>query len=111
MSHKNNQGSALIVTIFITMILMLMAIYLLERIVPIARNVKGIENGNIAYYQAETAVEAALMNKDASNPGTEYSSGITIGNKSWKVSTISSGSTIPLSGFGNSEYDSDWNRI
>jgi len=37
---RSHKGSALIVTMAITMVIMIVALYLLERIVPISRNIK-----------------------------------------------------------------------
>lgn len=71
MKSHDRTGSALIITIAITMILMVVSVYLLERIVPMARTVKGIENGNVAYYEAQTAVEDALYAMDRSDPSVE----------------------------------------
>jgi hypothetical protein len=98
MKRLSSQGSALIITIFITTILMMIGLYLLEKIIPVSQSVKGIENSNIAYYQAQTAVEAALYEKNPADPGTEFSSGsINVsGLTSWNVTTTSSGNSIPM---------------
>lgn len=111
MKRFSSRGSALIITIFITTILMMIGLYLLEKIIPVSRSVKWIENSNVAYYQAQTAVEAALYAKDPSNPGVEFSSGSTSGSTSWNVTTTSSGTSIPILWQGNSEFDHDWSRI
>jgi len=86
------RGSALIITIFITMILMLVGLYLLEKIIPIARSVKGVENSN-------AAVEEVLLNTSPATVGTEYAdhAGDTKG-LGWDASTSSSGMQIPAPG-------------
>lgn len=50
------------------MIIILVAIYLLDKIVPFSRDIKGIENGNIAYYKANTALNEALLSMSISTP-------------------------------------------
>jgi hypothetical protein len=38
-----------------------MMIYFLDKLVPVAKSVSGIENSTIAYYQAESGIEDALL--------------------------------------------------
>ena len=111
MHLPKNTGSALIVTMFITMILMLVGLYLLEKIVPLSRAVKGVENGNVAYYQANSAAEEALLHISPSSIGTEYASGNVVSNLGWQVNTFSSGTSIPANGKGNSPDDTSYNII
>jgi hypothetical protein len=50
------------------MIIIIIAIYLLDKIVPFSRDIKGVENGNIAYYKANTAINEALLSMSIDNP-------------------------------------------
>lgn len=43
------------------MIIVIIAIYLLEKIIPFSRDIKGVESGNISYYRANTALNEALL--------------------------------------------------
>ena len=56
------------------MIIVVIAVYLLEKIVPFSRDIKGVENGNISYYRANTALNEALLSMSGSNPGYETGS-------------------------------------
>lgn len=70
---SQKKASALIVSIFVTVVIIIIAIYLLDKIVPFSRDIKGIENGNIAYYRANTAVNEALLSMSGATP--EYETG------------------------------------
>lgn len=61
--------------IFVTSIIIIIAIYLLEKIVPFSRDIKGVENGNISYYRANTALNEALLSMSGSDPSIQGSSG------------------------------------
>lgn len=50
------------------MIIIVIAVYLLEKIVPFARDIKGVENGNVSYYRANTALNEALLSMSGSDP-------------------------------------------
>lgn len=108
----NNKWSALIITIMIVMILTIVMIYLLEKIVPAARNVKWIENSNIAYYNGDAAQEQAFLYLRTSTPWTETwvvkSSNQSIG---YDMKITASWNIIPASWEWNSHFDADWNMI
>jgi len=77
---------------------MMIAIYLLDKIVPTSRDVRGIENGNRAYYQATSAVEEALATIASSPTGAEPSTtytGSTATTTGYKFSVSASGNLIP----------------
>ncbi len=46
---------------------------LLDHIVPLSRNVRGIENSTIAYYEASAQIEKALATLNLRNPGHSIS--------------------------------------
>ena len=56
------------------MIIIVIAIYLLDKIIPFSRDIKGVENGNISYYRANTALNEALFSMSKSDPGYETGS-------------------------------------
>lgn len=111
--HHNKQASALLFAIIIVALLLFLWVFLLGKIVPASRDVKGIEQGNIAYYHAESAEEQALTYMSGSNPFSTLSDSGSVGNtSSGSTYTIAKeSSTIPASGNGNSPYDKDWNII
>lgn len=96
----------------ITMILSITMIYLLEKIFPISKSVKWIENGTVAYYNANTAVEQALLFMNSSLPWTETWVTKPANYQTWyNMQIIAAGKTLPLAWEWNSDFDKDWNRI
>jgi hypothetical protein len=53
------QGSALLVTIMITSVVLLLAMILLERIIPYSRQIRGMQDSLQAYYTAKGEIELA----------------------------------------------------
>ncbi|MDP2103935.1 MAG: hypothetical protein Q8K26_03375 [Candidatus Gracilibacteria bacterium] len=105
------KGSALMISMFITVIILLIAIYLLDKIIPYSRDIKGIENGNIAYYRATTAVNEALLSMSSSNPGYETGATTMTNGSGYVLNVSAKGTKLPKAGEGTSEYNRDWNKI
>lgn len=108
---NNKRGSALIISIFITMIITIIGIFLLDKIMPLAKNVKWIENSNVAYYNANSWVEKALFDMSSSDPSiqTTWTGGTAI---SWyNFVTKAKVDKIPQDTEWNSEYDKNYNKI
>lgn len=95
----------------ITVIIALMAIYLLDKIVPFSRNVQGVENGNVAYYRANTALNEALLSMSASDPGLQPSSSLISNGSGMVYKVTAQGIRTPQVGYGNNEYDKDWSVL
>lgn len=91
--------------------MVVVALYLLERIVPFSRDIKGVENGNVSYYRANTALNEALLSMSGLNPGYETGSSSVMNGSGivYKVTAMSR--LLPLSGQGESEYDRNWSVI
>lgn len=94
-----------------TLIIIIIAIYLLEKIVPFSKDIKGVENGNISYYRANTALNEALLSMSGSDPSIGGSSGALVNGSGNLYGITATGTVLPKSGLGNSEYDSDWSVI
>jgi hypothetical protein len=97
------------------MILSFMMIFLIERILPYSRTVRGIENSAQASYTARSFTEEILTRLRADNPaGVKNSTPLTTtvsgadGNES---RVLDSDTIIPSPGYGNSEGDPQWNAI
>jgi len=59
-SRKTSEnGSALLVTIMITSVVLIFAMILLERIIPYSRQIRGMQDSLQAYYTAQGEVELA----------------------------------------------------
>jgi len=109
---KNNKDwSALIIAIFVTMIITIIGIFLLDKIMPLARNVKWIENSNMAYYEANTWIESALFGMSSTDPSQEPSSSGWTAILWYNYTTKANVDTIPLPSEWNSEYDTNYNKI
>ncbi|MDD3645812.1 MAG: hypothetical protein PHH06_00225 [Candidatus Gracilibacteria bacterium] len=113
MKKNNKHAFALIIAMGLTLVMGLIAYFLLEYMVPFARNTKGIENATRAYYQAETAIEEALyfVNKQRTNYSSESGSTMSTTALGNSFSVEASGNLLPPVGKGNSEFDTDWNTI
>ncbi|EKD65789.1 MAG: hypothetical protein ACD_49C00085G0004 [uncultured bacterium (gcode 4)] len=108
---KNNSWSALIVTIFVTMIITIIGIFLLDKIMPLAKNVKWIENSNVAYYNANTWIESALFGMSSTDPSQEPSWSGWTAILWYNYVTKAKVNTIPLPSEWNSEYNTNYNKI
>lgn len=107
----DKKWSAMMITIFIVLFLTLIMVYFIEKVVPMSRNIVGIENSNMAYYQGQTAIEEALLFMNSDTPRSESWATVTTWNKSYSFQITASGTTIPFLWNWNSIYNSDWNRI
>lgn len=114
MKHTTGWFSILL-ALWLMLILSLTGLYLLEYMVPFSRNVKGIENASKAFYQSYGALESSIIETYSWAKITKWYEPSSIEFTStplWSSSSvISSGSTIPFAGRGNSEIDSDWNQL
>jgi hypothetical protein len=107
---KDNKWTALIITIVVIVIITMMMVYFLEKIVPVARTVKWVENTTVAYYQAVSWVEAALFEMSSSNPALQPTKAA-VGWTNYWYSVKASWTKVPLAWECNSEFDADWNKI
>lgn len=110
--RSDRRAFAIFLAMLLTILIVLMGVYLIDKLVPASRDVKGVENGNVAYYKASSAIELALLSLSGANPGTE--TGSTAGNlvsSGYALSTVGSGTVVPKPGLGNSEFDTDWNVL
>lgn len=112
-NHWNKKAFALVIAMWLTLIMWLIAYFLLEYMIPFARNTKGIENATRAYYQAETAIEDALyfVNKQRLDYSTESWSIMPSGSIWNSFSVEASWNLLPPVWKWNSEFDMDWNTI
>lgn len=95
----------------ITVIIIFIAIYLLDKIIPFSRDIKGVENGNIAYYQANTALNEALLSMSGGDPSYETGSSSVANGSGMIYKVTATGSVLPKPGQGNSEYDENWSIL
>jgi len=55
--HQKENGSALVVTIMITSVILILAIVLLQRIIPYSRQIRSMQDSMQAYYTARSEAE------------------------------------------------------
>lgn len=115
---KNKKWVALLVWIFVTSAIVIMAVFLLERINDVAKNVKWIENSSISFYNALSWVEEWLYTLSKNDPWIEWTWWTTWDNCvapnciSWTYfKSISRTNTIPMAWEWTSLYDKNWNTI
>ena len=112
--NKRKTWSALIITMVVIMIVTSMMIYFLEKIVPISKNVIWIENSTIAYYEAQSWIEEALLGMSWSNPALEPSKIATaITSRDYWFQVIATWTQSPRTWEWNSEFNptNSWYRI
>lgn len=113
MKQQNKQGFALVIALGLTIIMSLLVLYILEYIMPYAKNIKGIENSTNAFYQAESSVEEGLYFFKTRTPEFQDTPKAYVGTNpiNYKYNTTSKGQFIPKSWEWNSEYGSNFNTL
>ena len=92
----------------------LTVIFLLEYILPFAKDTKNIEFSSNAFYQSYSATEQAakLLLDENNSAGQEYSDPLTIwGQNDVAYNIEAAWNTLPPPWEWNSEYDPNWNTI
>lgn len=69
--RSNRKGFAIFLAMLLTVLIVLMGVYLIDKLIPASKDVKGVEHGNVAYYHAASAVELALSELSGTNPGVQ----------------------------------------
>lgn len=57
---KNRKGSAILIALVVLVILTIMSTTFIEKLLSFSKSSEGIENSNIAYYNALGSIETAL---------------------------------------------------
>lgn len=97
----------------VVLLSMIMTVFY-EIVIPRARNVKGIEQSNVAAYNAESGIEASLNSFSGSDPVADVDTGsIGIYSVSWSIKRecTSAPCVFPEPWKGNSPTSSDYNII
>jgi len=111
MTDNNKKAFSLIIAMFLMIITSLLAMYLLEYIIPFSRNTKWMENWTKAYYEANKWIEDVLFSMKDKDP--YFETGKTIPDKAlwYYYSLTSTWNTIPLPWDWNSEFSTNYNKI
>jgi len=111
-TSKQKKWFSIVLAMWITIVISLIAILILEFIIPFSRNIKWVENGTVAYYWAYSGIEEGMWELSQNNIWFDTSSlFIPTASTGTQYSVQSTTSIIPPAWDGNSEYDSDWNRF
>jgi len=109
---KNKKWFSIVIALWLVLLINLLALSILEYIIPFSKNTKWIENSSASYYKANSWIEDALF-KIKNNPlWTESSKNLDsslVSDYSYKVKA--NGSILPPIWEWNSEYNKNWNKI
>lgn len=112
MKNTNKKWISLILAMWLVILISLLAMSILEYIIPFSRNIKWIENSSNAYYQTSWAIEEALwFTSQTPLIDNTWHSLDPNSPVSWTWNIIANWSILPPSWEWNSEYDSNWNII
>ncbi len=109
----NKKWFSIVMVMWLVVFINLIAIGILEYIVPYSRETKNIENSVASYYQAESWIEDALFflkDKDF-EPWTQSWNSLSSDVIDSAFNIVWRGSVLPPTWQWNSEYDNNWNKI
>ena len=110
---QNKKAFSLLVAVWTIILVSMIAIFILDFIVPFSRNIKWIENASSAYYQANSWIEEALWDVTQSWALNDIPAS-TIAGSAWKTFSIDAKwQNLPPLWEWNSEFDANfnWNTI
>lgn len=108
---KNNGWFSIVIWMALMILIVLSAYVILAYIIPFMKSVKGVENTSGAYYQAYGWIEEALYFTKHRATLTSETGGLMLSNPWYAFQTFSSGTSIPQTWYGNSEYSTGHNII
>lgn len=111
MQLQNKKAFSLIIAVFLMLLTSLLALYLLDYIIPFSKNIKWVENWTKAYYEASKAIEDILFDMRDEDAYYESSKNMPSTSTWYSFSLIATWTTIPIIWNWNSEYDIDYNKI
>ena len=111
-TKNNKKWFSIVLAMWITLVIWMISILILEFIIPFSRNIKWVENSSAAFYQSYSGIEEAMWFISQNNLWDESSENFVQANpQDIAYSVESMTSIIPPVLKGNSEYDSNWNRF
>ena len=108
---KNNKfGFSLVIAMGLSLIIVLMALVVINYIIPFSREIKWVENSSASYYEVNSWFEDAMwfvtQNPLWSSTWKTYSS-----SKDFIYNIISTWSLVPALWRWNSDFDKNWNKV
>lgn len=111
-TNNNKQWFSILLAMWITLVVWMMTILILEFIIPFSRNIKWVENSSAAFYQSYSGVEEALWFMSQNDLWAHDNEAFVQANpQDIAYSVESMTNIIPPVWKGNSEYNADWNRL
>ena len=108
----NKKWFSIIFAVGLILVVSLLALMLLEYMIPFSRNVKGIENASQSYYEANKWVEDALLFVAERSFPWDWTGTVLSGKRNdYYIDLVASGQVLPPPGKWNSDYDPDRNII
>ena len=111
---NSSPGFSIVFALGMIVFVSAISLYLLSLIIPFSRSIKGIEASSYAYYNTNSALEEALFVTMSGTRNKAYGyepSKLLSSSRGSSFSVDAMTSNIPEIWQGNSEFDSDWNRI
>ena len=108
---NNNKWISLVIAIGITLVMSLLALYILEYMIPFSKNTKNIEHSVSAYYQADSGIEDALYSMSGQTNLSFENHNILSWNRDYGIDMFASWMILPRNWEWNSEFDNDFNII
>lgn len=109
--RSDRKGFAIFLAMLLTILIVLMGIYLIDKLVPAAKDAKGVEHGNVAYYSLERHRTGPCRNlgRESGNRNGKYRRRAF----EFLIFAFDRGERNRRSQamIRNSEYDDDWNVI
>lgn len=111
-TKNNKQWFSILLAMWITLVTGMIAILILEFIIPFSRNIKWVENSSAAFYQSYSGIEEAMWfisQNDLWAGSTESFEQSSPQDTAYSIKSMTD--IIPPDLKGNSEYNPDWNRF
>ena len=110
MRYQQKSWFSIALAMWLVLILSFTGLYLLEYMIPFSKNIKWVENASQAFYESYSGIEESLLLVYSWSIWDDYLR-LHTGDEGFAYSVSSSGTSIPLAGKWNSDYDTDWNQL
>ncbi len=109
---KNSKWLSLVISISISLIMGLLALYILEYMIPFSKNTKNIEHSVSAYYMADSAIEDSLYSIIWKKLIFEKTDTLDMTKaRDYSISMNAKWKSLPTPWEWNSEFNKNYNRI
>lgn len=110
MKHSKKWFSIL-VAMSLVILFSLIALFILDYMIPFSRNIKWVENASNAYYQANAGIEQVLWHHGENMVWYQTWNTLSLTPVDFSFDLFAIWTVLPPSWEGNSEYNNDWNIL